>query len=391
MNAARAGSMLAPALPAMSDEPLPAEAAETPTRQKVDFPCSNCGAKLTWDPESDSLACEYCGTRMAVPRGEGTIVERALEDAGAAARGLGVELRAVRCANCGASVCLSTSSTAERCVYCGSSSVLAQDANRNALRPESLVPLDLSRTQVEERFRKWLHGLWFRPGELKRSKAFDAAGIYVPYWTFDCRVHSEWSADAGHYYYVTVPRVVRVGGRTRTQMVRERRIRWVPAFGKRDDAYDDELVCASGLAPELVRKLGGFDTRALVPYRPEYLAGWRAEEYRLDLEQGWTRAQAAVEDSQRSRCAGDVPGDTHRNLRVRNAISGVRWKHVLLPVWSLQYRFKSETYTVLVNGQTGCVAGKAPISWAKVALLVAAVLGVGLVALGVLALTGALR
>jgi len=123
-----------------------------------------------------------------------------------------------------------------------------------------------------------------------------------------------------------------------------------------------------------------------VPYKPEYLAGWRAEEYQLDLEHGWAKSQEAVVESQQRRCAGDVPGDTHRNLRVRNAISGIRWKHVLLPVWSLQYRFRGETYTVLVNGQTGQVAGKAPISWAKIAL---AVLVFGLAVATVLAIVAA--
>jgi len=371
----------------MPDEPLPADAAEIEASQKVDFPCANCGAKLTWDPESDALSCEYCGTKTQVPRGEGTIVERALEDAGSAARGLGVALRAAKCANCGASVCFSTSSTAEVCVYCGSANVLAQEANRNALRPESLVPLDLSKAEVEARFKKWLGSLWFRPSELKKSKSHDAVGIYVPFWTFDCRVHSDWSADAGHYYYVTVPKMVMVNGKAQMRMVQEQRIRWVPAWGQRDDAYDDALVCASNLKPELMAKLGGFETKALVPYRPEYLAGWHAEEYQFDLEQGWSRAQAMVVDSQQSRCAGDVPGDTHRNLRVKNTIAGVRWKHVLLPVWSLQYRFHGEVYTVLVNGQNGCVAGKAPISWAKVALFALAVGVAILVVVGVLAAT----
>jgi hypothetical protein len=181
--------------------------------------------------------------------------------------------------------------------------------------------------------------------------------------------------------------MVSVNGKMRMQMVRERRIRWVPAWGRRDDAYDDDLVCASQLAPELMAKLGGFDTKKLLPYKPEYLAGWRAEEYQLDLQGGWAKSQEHVVASQQSRCAGDVPGDTHRNLRVRNTISGVRWKHVLLPLWSLQYRFGGETYTVLVNGQTGCIAGKAPLSWVKIGLFVLAV-GAGI---GILALFAALR
>jgi hypothetical protein len=287
-------------------------------------------------------------------------------------------------------VCFSTSSTAESCVYCGSANVLAQDANRNALRPESLVPLDLSQRQCEERFRGWLKSLWFRPTELRKAKHFHAVGIYVPFWTFDCRVHSDWSADAGHYYYVTVPKMVMVNGKMKMQMVRERRIRWVPAFGRRDDVFDDELVCASGIAPGLMKQLGGFDTKGLVPYRPDYLAGWRAEEYQLDLAQGWERAQATIVEVQRGRCAGDVPGDTQRNLRVQNTIAGVRWKHVLLPVWSLQYRFRGEVYTVLVNGQNGCVAGKAPISWVKVTLFVLAMALLVLAVLAVLGASGAL-
>jgi DNA-directed RNA polymerase subunit RPC12/RpoP len=364
------------------------EASEVGAGEQEAFPCTQCGANMTWDPAADALSCAYCANVVQVPRGEGTVVERALSDAGAAARGLGVELRVAKCQTCGARVSYETSATARQCVYCGSPNVLPQEANRNAIRPESLVPLDVSKKQVEEGFRRWLHGLWFRPNELKRTKTFDALGIYVPFWTFDCRVHSDWSADSGTYYYVTVPRTVIVNGKPRVQMVQERRIRWRPAWGSRDDAYDDHLVLASNLAPELVEDLGGFDTQGLVPYRPEYLAGWHAEEYQLDLEQGWLRAQEAIVVSQRARCAGDVPGDTHRNLRVQNRIHDVRWKHVLLPVWSLQYRFGQKTYTVLVHGKTGKVCGKAPISWAKIALLVLAVLLAIPIVIGILAALG---
>jgi DNA-directed RNA polymerase subunit RPC12/RpoP len=373
----------------MNEGESPEETSEVGAGEQEKFPCTRCGARMSWDPAADALSCAYCGSVVQVPRGEGTVVERELSEAGAAARGLGIEVRVAKCQTCGARVSYETSATARQCVYCGSPNVLPQEANRNAIRPESLVPLDVCRKEVEEGFRRWIHGLWFRPNELKRARAFDALGIYVPFWTFDCRVHSDWSADSGTYYYVTVPRTVMVNGRPRVQMVQERRVRWRPAWGSRDDAYDDHLVLASNLAPELVEDLGGFDTRGLVPYRPEYLAGWHAEEYQLDLECAWSLAQEALVASQRARCAGDVPGDTHRNLRVQNRIHDVRWKHVLLPVWSLQYRFGKKTYTVLVNGKTGKVAGKAPISWAKIALLVLAILAAIPIGIGILALFGA--
>ncbi len=365
--------------------PETAGAADPASSARVEFPCANCGARMSWDPEADALACAYCGQRVQVPRGEGTILERPLDEAGEAARGLGLEVRVARCGNCGARVGYDRSATAEVCVYCGSANVLAQEANRNAIRPESLVPLDLGRKEVEERFQKWLRRLWFRSNELKKTRDFHAVGIYVPFWTFDCRVHSAWSADSGTYYTVMVPQTVIVNGKPQVRMVPVTKIRWWPSWGKRDDVYDDHLVNASGLAPDLVAELGHFEAKGLVPYKPEYLAGWRAEEYQLDLAGAWKAAEQAIVASQRARCAGDVPGDTHRNLRVQNRIEDVRWKHVLLPLWSLQYRFRGKTYTVLVHGQTGRVAGRAPLSWAKVLLLVLAIVLAALVALAVAA------
>lgn len=363
---------------AQGTQESPPESDDGPlTSQQVDFPCGTCGAKLIWNPDTDALHCEHCGTSVPVPRASAQIVERPLQAAGDAARGLGAEKRAVRCDTCGATVDFDATATATSCVFCGSSNVLAQDANRNLLRPESLVPLDVGRATVEKNFRAWLQGLWFRPNALKRIERFDAVGVYVPYWTFDARVHSDWSADAGYHYYETRMVPVTVNGRVQMRAQQVRKTRWVPAWGQRDDTFDDVLVHASRGVPEaLAAKLGSWDTKALVPYRAEYLAGWRAEEYSLDLEGGWSAARARIEATQRSRCASDVPGDTHRHLRVNNTIDDVRWKHVLLPLWSLSYRFQGESYTVLVHGQTGRVHGRAPISWIKVLALVLAIVGV---------------
>jgi DNA-directed RNA polymerase subunit RPC12/RpoP len=334
---------------------------------------------MSWDPEADALACEYCGARVPVPRLEGQIEERPLEAAADAARGLGLEVRVSRCKNCGARVTYDEKSTSRACVYCGSPNVLAQEANRNALRPESLVPLDVGREAVRQNFLAWRKRLWFRPSALKRVDRFQAQGVYVPFWTFDARVHSKWSADAGYYYYVTETYVTMVQGKPQLQTRQVRKVRWEPAWGERNDAYDDLLVLASqGLPASTVGELGGFDTTKLVPYRPEYLAGWHAEEYEVDLEAGWELGKQRIADSQSARCSGDVPGDTQRNLRVQNVFSDARWKHVLLPIWSVQYPFQGKTYTVLVNGQTGRVAGKAPWSWVKI---LATVLGVALAVL----------
>lgn len=69
-------------------------------------------------------------------------------------------------------------------------------------------------------------------------------------------------------------------------------------------------------------------------------------------------------------CAQQVPGDTHRNLRVKTAFSNMTYKHVLFPVWIASYRYKDEIYHFLINGQTGEVQGQAPISWIRVMFVI---------------------
>jgi predicted RNA-binding Zn-ribbon protein involved in translation (DUF1610 family) len=350
------------------------------------FSCPNCGAPMTWDPDADALHCNHCQHNLPVPRADDTITERPLDDLSTAQRGFGTDQRIVQCKGCGARVSLDAAATSGACVFCGSSSVLAQEANRNALRPESLIPLDVGRETVQKNFRAWTSGLWFRPDVLKRVDRVQAVGVYVPYWTFDAQVHSQWSADSGTYYWETQMVPVMVNGRLSMRAQQVRKVHWEPAWGERDDGYDDLLIHASGGVPrELAEKLGPYDTKALVPYRPEYLAGWRAEEYQLDLEEGWKRAQVKIVALQQSRCSADVPGDTQRDLRVRNTIRDVRWKHILLPLWTLNYTCNGKGYTVLIHGQTGRVQGEAPYSWVKILLFVLAIVVFGLLGLTVLA------
>ncbi len=378
----------------MSDSPpIPPPPSATPAPvegQNVRLRCPNCGASLRWDPDVDALSCDHCRHAIPVPRREGTIVEHPLEEAATAAHGLDLAVRVARCGECGAQVAFDENTTAVECCFCGSPQVLEQSANRNALRPESLIPLDVGRASVEAAFRRWIGSRWFRPSALARTREFRAVGVYVPFWTFDATVDAQWSADAGYYYYVPVTYTVMVNGRPTVQTRMEQRIRWEPAWGQRHDVYDDVLVHASrGLSQALAAKLGAWDMRALVPYRPEYLAGWRAEEYSVDLEQGWTAALATIQAEEQRRCSGDVPGDTQRNLRVHNTVQGVRWKHVLLPMWSLTYAFGGKNYAVLIHGQTGKVVGEAPLSWLKIlGLVLLVLLGVAAVA-GIAALAGA--
>ena len=73
-------------------------------------------------------------------------------------------------------------------------------------------------------------------------------------------------------------------------------------------------------------------------------------------------------------CARDIRADTHRNLRVDPTFQRQTFKHVLLPIWLVGYRYGTRDYQVVVNGATGQVAGEYPKSWVKITLAIIAAL-----------------
>lgn len=46
-----------------------------------------------------------------------------------------------------------------------------------------------------------------------------------------------------------------------------------------------------------------------------------------------------------------------------------KWQYMLLPAWVMTYQYHGETYYYAVNGQTGKVCGRLPLSKARLAIL----------------------
>jgi hypothetical protein len=103
------------------------------------------------------------------------------------------------------------------------------------------------------------------------------------------------------------------------------------------------------------------------------------EHYRVVLVEAAQRSQEQMHAKLEQLCAAEVPGDTHRNLRIHPRYSARTFKHVLVPVWLLTYNFGSRAFQVIVNGYTGQIAGKYPYSVWKIVLLVMLVIVVAIV------------
>jgi len=342
------------------------------------FSCPACGAEASWNPGKQALICAFCGTTSParleqVPGGDPVIREHdltpALRQIPDSRRGWQAEKTTVRCQSCQAISVFDASRVGQRCDFCGSSSLVPYEEIKEAFRPESLLALKVSETQIRESIRRWYGSRWFAPNKLKQGAMTDQVkGLYIPYWTFDAQVQADWTAESGYYYYETES-YRDANGQTQTRQVQ--RIRWEPSAGELSHFFDDELVPASrGVQSDLLRRVEPFPTKELVPYNPGFLSGWVVERYQIDLLAAAQQARANMDAELRRLCASQVPGDTHRNLQVEADYSGQTFKHILVPVWLLSYTFNGKTFQVVANGYTAAIAGRYPKSWIKITLLV---------------------
>lgn len=347
------------------------------------FSCPACGGEAQWNPARKALICPFCGTVSPAQAelnsaGDTVIVEH---DLVAALRGIPDEQRgwqtekiSVKCQSCQAISVFDPGRVSQRCDFCGSTELVPYQETKEAFRPESLLPMKIAETQVRDAMRAWYGSRWFAPNQLKRGAMTDQAkGLYIPYWTFDAQVHSDWTAESGYYYYETETyRDER--GELRERQVQ--RVRWEPSAGALDHFFDDELVPASrGVNPAALRKIEPFPTtKELVPYNAGYLSGWVVERYQIDLVTAAQEARQEMDQEMERLCAQQIPGDTYRNLQVESDYSGQTFKHILVPIWLLTYTYGPRNFQVVMNGYTGTIAGHYPKSWVKITLAVLAVL-----------------
>lgn len=353
------------------DEPRSAEAAPTDDRSATalgKYACPACGAEAHWNPGKHALICPYCGTEspaeLEVRGAETVIVEhdlvKALRNIPDAARGWDARKTSVKCQSCHAVSVFDPDKVGKRCEFCGAAALVPYEEVKDAFRPESLLPLKVAESTARDLIRAWYQRQWLAPNNLNAKAVTDTVhAMYLPYWTFDARVHARWHAESGTYYYV--------GSGNK----RERRVRWTPVSGELSHVFDDELVCAStGMQPGMLRQVEPFPTDILVPYDPGYLAGWTVERYQIDLVSAAQHSREVMNAKLQALCAQQVPGDTQRNLQVQADFTGQTFKHILAPVWLLTYAYGTRSYQVVINGVTGKMAGSRPWSWIKIALLV---------------------
>ncbi len=340
------------------------------TKEETDKKCPACGGTMEFDPSSGGLVCPYCGSKYEIEAKKDENDKTAAQEIdfdNVEAKGncdWGAKKKTVICKMCGAESIYDELDLSNECPYCGSNQVM-QENNVDTLAPGGVCPFKVDKKSAGERFKSWIKGKLFCPREAKEKAKPEAfKGVYIPAWTFDADTDSHYTAQYGKER-----RVRNSKGETRTV------IDWYTTSGTYKKFINDNLqIATKRYDASILRAIQPFNTEENLLYKPEYLTGFISERYSVGLDESWESAQVSIENILRSDITAQIKSQhmtSHvRNVSISTEHSNIKFKYLLLPIWISSFKYKEKIYNFMVNGQTGKVGGKTPISPLRVCIAV---------------------
>lgn len=324
----------------------------------VQYKCSNCGADMAFDATSGMLHCDSCGTYREIdPKTDTTKEEQRKKKSKdhIDKEPFTNEVREYSCNNCGAILITDQDTSATTCTFCNAP-VILQERLSGTFAPAKVIPFTITKEQAMKAFRSWCHkGMLTPKGFMTADRVKSITGLYVPFWLYDLNSIGEVDATctrvrkytSGDYIY-TETSYYKVHRKVNLNYLK------VPA-----DA-------SAKLNDELMDKLEPFDYSQLKEFNMPYLAGYLAEKYNYDDNELLPRIKDRVKGYVDQYIRTTIVGYSSTIYNRKDiAISKTHADYVLLPVWIVCYDYKQTEYIFAMNGQTGKIVGKPPLSIKK--------------------------
>lgn len=298
------------------------------------YKCKNCGGNVVYHPDKKKMYCPHCEAVDSEEEVPSSVTE---------------------CANCGAPVEVSRYTSACKCEHCGSYMIL-EERVEGELTPHLILPFQISKEKAVKLLEKEFQSRYFTPGTfLSAATLTGMEGIYVPFFLY---------GYLGTFDYAGTGTKVRSWRRGNTEYVETS---WFRVERNLDIDFDRIPVDASiDMNNDMMDLLEPFDSGALESFQKKYMSGFEGEMYSEGLMSLEHRAQEKARRDAEELLRDTISGYTslhadrkHLNLRRQTA------EYALLPVWVYYYSYHGQKYTYYVNGQSGKVLGKTPVSKGK--------------------------
>jgi len=266
-----------------------------------------------------------------------------------------INLANYSCPSCGAEITGDDTLGSTVCPYCGQSTIV-KGQFEGTLRPDYIIPFKVDKKAAMAAFEADFKNAPFLPDEFKSKKKIEEmAGVYVPFWMFDCDCDAaitynaervtRWSDSNYNYTKTDYFKLFRAGSVGFAN---------IPVDGskKADDAYMEAVE--------------PYDYTDAVDFNGAYLSGYLADKYDVSVDDSIARANERVKNSTIA-AFNDTTGTylaVYPEQTMVNFSNG-KVRYSLLPVWMLNIKYLDKMYQFAINGQTGKVVGEYPVDKSK--------------------------
>ena len=276
------------------------------------------------------------------------------------------------CGHCGASLGFAGVRT-ETCPYCACPNFVERPPAHDQPEPDFVVTFVGDAEVARRALDRWLGSRTiFADSALRRARVEDMRGIYVPAYLYSAVAHTDYRAQIGEHYTETETyEETNADGKTETRTRTVTRTEYRALAGYHVGYVTDVIVSASqGLPTDELGRIEPFDLKRMRRYDNALVTGWIAEEFAWTADQCERACRTEAVDQIGSKLRRFMPGDSYSDLSWRTRVAWESIDPILVPVWvlALRYRDGKPPVRVVINGQTGKVAGKVPLAWWKVTL-----------------------
>ncbi len=314
----------------------------------VAFNCPNCGAELAFDADKQKLCCEFCLSEF-------TEDEFSKSDTNLNNQEFCEHMQEYSCPNCGAEFLTDEETAAGICTYCHSPVVLKGKLS-GQMKPDKVIPFKYGKEEAEKKFFDFIKRKRFLPSDFKsRSHADKIAGVYYPFWVTDADTSAHLNASCARV------RVWRTGDTEYTETTKYN-------VRRAGEIHFEDIVTSaiSNEDKEMLEGILPYPSDSLEDFTMPYLSGFTAKKRNIDTHSVTEEVKSRMNSYSETLLRNTVHGyNTTNVLSNQVKINRIRWDYTLMPIWVLNYKTKGKTYTYAMNGFTGKIYGKLPLSIKK--------------------------
>ncbi len=320
--------------------------------KSVSFKCKGCGSDLKFDPTSQNLKCLSCGNIQKLEKKSDFAKHDISEIKQGEHQKWKDTQKVLKCETCGAEIILHGLEFSGVCPYCNSSYVTQKDCLPDIV-PDAVIPFCFDEVEAEKRFKNQLKRKFYVPMSCKKNvKPQNIKGVYIPAFSFDANIKAKYS------------------GTLRTTN-NENEVQYFNISGTHSKVCHDVLIeNSSKITQKSLKKILPYNMEFSIKFLEGFVMGYVVEHYEDAFNDCLKAAQEEMKEKVKREILSQYSYDSVREFSMKCDFSNQKYQYNIVPIYQMNFSHKNKNYNVIMNGQTGKIGGKFPVSIFKVLLTI---------------------